>query len=159
MKLSETKYFEAAFDLSLFLKGVFALMEISAGLFIYFTKRSFLLDLAHDVTRMELIEDPHDFIANHLLHAAEHLSVSSQHFTAVYLFGHGVIKLWLIAGLFRKRLGYYPAAMIVFGLFILYQLYRYSFTGSISLLLITGLDVIVIWLTMLEYKHLREVMK
>lgn len=157
MELSETKYFDAAFDFSLLLKGIFSLMEIGAGLFIYFSTRSSLLDMAQDVTRLELIEDPHDFIANHLLHAAQHLSVSSQHFSAIYLFSHGVIKLWLIIGLFRKKLGYYPAAMIVFSVFIAYQLYRFSLTGSLSLLLITSVDVLVIWLTMLEYQHLRKV--
>jgi len=159
VKLSQAKYFEAAFGLGLLLKGAFALAEIGAGLFIYFANRHFLLALAHAVTRMELMGDPHDFVANHLLHAAQNLSVSDRHFTAFYLISHGVIKLWLIIGLLRKRLAYYPAAMIVFGLFIVYQMYRYSFTGSISLLFITGLDLVVIWLTLLEYRHLGGIVK
>ena len=74
---------------------------------------------------------------------------------AIYLFGHGVIKLWIIIGLLRKKLWYYPVAMIVFGLFIVYQLYRYTFTHSFLLLLITALDFIVIGLTWHEYRHLR----
>lgn len=157
-KLFDEKNMHVAFEISLMLKGAFALAEIAAGIFAYFVTRQFLLDLVHAITRTELTEDPRDFVANYLFHAAQDLSVSSQHFTAVYLLSHGVIKLWLIVGLWRKKLGYYPAAIAVFSLFILYQVYRYSFTHSLSLLLITVLDIIVIGLTWFEYRHLRRIL-
>lgn len=120
-KLFDEKNVHVAFEISLMFKGVFALAEIAASIFAYFVTRQFLLDLVHAITRTELTEDPRDFVANYLLHAAQDLSVSSQHFTAFYLFSHGAIKLWLIIGLWQKKLGYYPAAIAVFGLFILYK--------------------------------------
>lgn len=147
------------FELSLALKGAFALAEIVTGIFAYFVTRQFLLDLVDAITQTELTEDSRDFIANYLLHAAQGLSISSQQFAAFYLLSHGLIKLWLIIGLWQKKLGYYPAAMAVFSFFILYQMYRYSFTHSLSLLFITVLDVVVIWLTWFEYKHLRSLFK
>lgn len=122
----------------------------------YFVTQKFLLDVANAVTRAELTEDPHDFIANHLLHGAQNLSIDGQNFAALYLLSHGIVKFWLIVGLWRRKLGYYPIAIAVFGLFIGYQLYRYSFTHSLSLLLITALDFAVIGLTWLEYSHLRR---
>ncbi|MHB8885982.1 MAG: DUF2127 domain-containing protein [Methylovirgula sp.] len=64
------------------------------------------------------------------------------------------MKLWLIIGLLRKKLWYYPVAIVVFGLFIAYQLYRYAFSHSVWLLLITVLDVVVIGLTWHEYRFL-----
>jgi uncharacterized membrane protein len=156
VKLLNDKNVHIAFQVSLALKGAFALGEIVAGFLIYFVTQQFLLDLADAVTRTELTEDPHDFIANYLLHGAQNLSISSQHFAALYLLSHGVIKLWLIIGLWGKKLGYYPTAIAVFGMFICYQLYRYSFTHSLSLLLITVLDIAVIGLTWLEYGQLRR---
>lgn len=157
-KLFAEKNVHAAFEISLMFKGAFALAEIAASFFAYFVTTQFLLDLANVITRTELTEDPRDFLANYLLHAAQGLSMSSQQFAAFYLLSHGGIKLWLIIGLWRKRLGYYPAAIAVFGLFILYQVYRYSFTHSPSLLLITALDVVVIGLTWFEYQHLRRIL-
>lgn len=157
-KLFDEKNVHVAFEISLMLKGAFALAEIAASIFAYFVTRQFLLDLVHTITRTELTEDPRDFVANYLFHVAQGLSVSSQHFTAFYLFSHGVIKLWLIIGLWQKKLGYYPSAIAVFGMFILYQVYRYSLTHSLSLLLITALDVIVIGLTWFEYQHLRHIL-
>jgi uncharacterized membrane protein len=87
---------------------------------------------------------------------AQQFSISTQYFTAFYLFSHGVVKLFLIAGLLRERLWYYPLAMIVFAFFIMYQLYRFSFTHSVWLFVITILDMVVIWLTWREYKYLRR---
>ena len=143
------------FEVSLWLKGVFALLEILAGIAAYFVSQQFLLRIIQRMTAEEFAEDRHDIIANTLFHAVQNLSVSTQKFAALYLFGHGVIKLWLIIGLLRRKLGYYPVAMIVFALFIVYQIYRYTFTHSIWLLLVTILDVVVIALTWQEYRFLR----
>ena len=64
---------------------------------------------------------------------------------------HGVVKLWLIIGLLRQKLWYYPLAAAVFGLFIVYQ---YSFTNSLWLLVLSAVDVAVIALTWHEYRYL-----
>lgn len=158
-KLFDDQNVHVAFAVSLALKGAFAAVEVIAGVFVYFVAQQFVLDLVQVITRTELTEDPRDFVANYLLHAAQNLSVSSQHFAAFYLLSHGLIKLWFITGLWREKLAYYPAAITVFGLFILYQMYRYSFTQSLLLLFITVLDGVVIWLTWSEYRHLRRCRK
>jgi uncharacterized membrane protein len=147
------------FEVSLWLKGAFALIEIIAGIAAYFVSQKLLLDLIHWVMKDEFAEDPHDLVANYLLHSVQSLSVSSQNFAAIYLLGHGIIKLWLIIGLLRKRLWYYPVAMVVFGLFIIYQLYRFTFTQSVWLMLITALDIVVIALTWHEWRYLRRVLQ
>jgi len=66
------------------------------------------------------------------------------------------LLLSLIIGLLREKLSYYPVAIAVFALFIAYQLYRFSFTHSIGLMLIAMVDVVVIGLTWHEYKYLRR---
>jgi uncharacterized membrane protein len=118
-----------------------------------------LLKTVSVLTQEELVEDPRDVIANYLLHSAQNLSIGTQLFVAFYLLSHGSIKLWLIIGLLRQKLWYYPTAIVVFGLFIVYQLYRFSFTHSAWLLLITEVDVIVIALTWHEYKYLRRLFR
>ena len=144
----------AAFEVSLLLKGAFALAEIGASIFAYFVTKQFLIDLVQGITAAELTEDPRDFIASHLFQAAQDLSVDSQNFTAIYLLVHGVVKLWLICGLWQKKLGYYRAAIAVFSVFIAYQVYRYHLGQSLPLLLVTILDLVVIGLTWIEYKNL-----
>ncbi len=155
-KLFEEKNIHLVFELSLIAKAVIALFEIIGGVLIYFISQQFLLNLVLALTQHELLQDPRDFIANYLLHSAQNFSISSQHFAALFLLSHGVIKMFLIVGLLRKKLWYYPTAIVVFGLFIAYQLYRFSFTHSPWLLLITILDIAVIWLTWHEYRYLRS---
>lgn len=155
-KYLDERYIHLAFQISLWTKGLFALTEVAGGLTLFFVSREWLAWLAGAVTKGELAEDPHDFVANFLLHSAQQLSISTQHFTAAYLLGHGVIKLWLIIGLLRERLWYYPTALVVFGLFVAYQIYRFEYTHSLWLLVITAVDIIVIGLTWHEYRYWRR---
>ncbi len=150
--LLDEKRIHLAFRVSLFLKAAFALAEMTAGVGAYFVTRQFLFKVVERMTREELLEDPRDVIANYLLHSAQHFSVSTRNFTAFYLVSHGVIKLWLIVGLLRNKRRYYPVAIAVFGLFVVYQLYRFSLTHSALLVLITAVDAVVIGLTWHEYR-------
>jgi uncharacterized membrane protein len=154
-RLLEAKYLHLAFEASLISKAVFAVAETLAGIGAYFMTQQVLFGLVERFTREELLEDPRDFVANYLLQSAQHFSVSTRNFTAAYLLSHGVIKLWLIIGLLRKKLRYYPVAIAIFGLFIVYQLYRYRLTHSLWLLLITVVDLVVVALTWHEYRYLR----
>jgi uncharacterized membrane protein len=154
-KFVSEKFVHLVFTLSLITKGIFAVAEVIGGVFAYFITQQFLVDIASTITRGELLEDPHDVIANYLIRAAHSASISTQHFTALYLLSHGAIKLWLIIGLLRQRLWYYLVAIVVFGLFIAYQLYRYTFTHSVFLIFLTIIDLIVIVLTWHEYRYLR----
>jgi uncharacterized membrane protein len=108
------------------------------------------------LTQEELTEDPRDFIAHYLVESAGQLSVSTQHFAALYLLSHGIIKSWLIVGLLRNKLWYDPIAIIVFIFFVAYQIFRFQITHSIWLLAITAVDVVVIALTWHEYWYLRQ---
>jgi uncharacterized membrane protein len=155
-KLFEEKNVHRAFEISLVLKGIFAVLEIVAGFLAYFVSQQFLLKLILAFTKQEFIEDPHDVLARYLIQFAQDFSVNSRLFTSFYLLSHGILKLFLIIGLMRRKLSYYPAAIFIFTLFIVYQIYRFSFTHSIWLLLITLLDAVVIWLTWHEYKLIRR---
>ncbi|GAC1575862.1 MAG: hypothetical protein NVS3B5_07120 [Sphingomicrobium sp.] len=42
------------------------------------------------------------------------------------------------------KLWAYPASLVVMGLFIIYQLYRFSYTHGVGLILLTVFDLIVI---------------
>lgn len=145
-----------AFEISLVLKGLFAVFEIASGLLIYLGSKSMLLGLTHRLIQPLLEQPRYDPLTHYLWQQVQGLSQSSQHFVSLYLLSHGVVKLWLIVGLWRQRLWYYPLAMAVFAWFIAYQLYRYSFSHSWWLLALTVLDVMVIALTWFEYRQLRR---
>ena len=91
-----------------------------------------------------------------VLKFGQHFSVAQHHFYAFYLLSHGLIKSLLVIGLLRERLWAYPASFAVFGAFIAYQLYRFTFTHDIGLVLLSIFDLFVIYLAVHEYRLLRR---
>lgn len=144
------------FEISVLLKGAHALIECISGLVLAFVSTSVIARLANALTQEELIEDPNDFVAAHLASLAENFSVSTQHFCAFYLLSHGAIKVFLVIGLLRNKLWAYPVSLVVLGLFIVYQLYRFSYTHGIGLIVLTVFDVIVMGLIWHEYRLARR---
>jgi len=50
----------------------------------------------------------------------------------------------------------YPASVAVFAGFIAYQLHRYALTHAPMMIVLTLLDIVIIWLTLREYRLLRS---
>ncbi len=156
MKIEEKKIY-LAFEISIILKGINSIIEIIGGLILLFVSQQFITKTIYYLIQNEIIEDPNDFIATHLYSLVEQLNINTQHFAAFYLLSHGIIKLFLVFNLLKKKLWAYPLAMIIFGFFIFYQVYKYSITGSIFLIFLTIMDVVVIILTLHEYVYLKNI--
>jgi uncharacterized membrane protein len=144
------------FDVSVALKGFHALIEILGGLALYLVSTETIIGVINRYSQDELVEDPHDFVATHLLKFAEGFSVEKHNFYAFYLLSHGLVKLVVVVGLLREKLWAYPASFVVFGAFIAYQLYRYSYTHDVSLILLSIFDLFVIALAVHEYRLVKH---
>ncbi|SRR5258708_1044017 len=144
------------FEISVLLKGAHALIECIGGLVLAFVSTSAITGLVNALTQEELIEDPNDFVATHLLSLAQNFTVSTQHFYAFYLLSHGVVKAFLVIGLLRNKLWAYPTSLVVLTLFIVYQLYRFSYTHGFGLIVLTVFDVFVMGLIWHEYRLVRS---
>lgn len=127
------------FVVSVLAKGLHASLECVGGFMLY------LLG-ADTIARWVR---PHERVA-------DHFRASEQHFYAFYLLSHGMIKAVLVFFLLKEKLWAYPASIAVFGLFIAYQFYRYSFTHDIGLVLLSIFDLFVIYLAVHEYRLLRK---
>ncbi len=135
-------------------------MEILGGFLALFVSPEAMRGLIRLLVRHELSEDPTDIIASALVKASSRISVNVQWFAFLYLFSHGVIKVFLVAFLLRRKLWSYPVAIIFFALFIAYQLYRYTLDYSPWWMVLNGLDFSIIILTWLEYRELsRDLLK
>ncbi len=147
---------ELLFRLSVVLKGLDAVIEIAGAIALWVVSPAFIVSVVHFLTQDEIAEDPHDLVANWLRHAAARFSLSSEHFMAIYLLAHGLIKIVMVVALLRNRLWAYPVAIFVFAGFIAYQLYRYTFTGAVGLILLSAFDLFLIGLIWLEYRAQRR---
>jgi uncharacterized membrane protein len=152
----QEKRIHQIFVVSVLFKGAHAVIETVSGLLLYFVSTHTIVHSLNRWSYGELAEDHNDWIANHLLQFARTFSVAEHHFYAFYLLSHGIIKGILVIGLLREKLWAYPASFAVFGAFIAYQLYRYSYTHDIALILLSIFDLFVIYLAVHEYRLLRK---
>jgi uncharacterized membrane protein len=152
----QEKRIHQIFVVSVLFKGAHALIEIVGGIALYLISTATIISAINRWSYDELVEDKNDWIATHLLQFAQTFSVAEHHFYAFYLLSHGLVKLLLVFGLLRERLWAYPASFAVFGAFIAYQLYRYSYTHEVALIALTVFDLFVIALAAHEYRLLRK---
>jgi uncharacterized membrane protein len=144
------------FDISVITKAVDGVLEVLGGALLLFATSSQLQRGIRILTQHELSEDPHDLVATYLLNSTAHLASATQVFAAAYLLWHGIVKVALVTALLLKKWWAYPAAIVAFALFLVYQLYRYSHTHAPELLVLSIFDALVIVLTYAEYVRLRS---
>jgi uncharacterized membrane protein len=137
--------------LGIFLKGLDGALETIGGVvFLLFSP----LGLNHLILRLtaaEIVEDPDDWAANAIRQAFAHMSADTKFFAGAYLLGHGLLKVLLVAALFRRKPWAYFAAIGTLALFIVYQVYRFFHTHSFGLLALTIFDAAVAALIWIEY--------
>lgn len=156
MKSEGRRTVHRLFDIGIFLKGIDSVLEGIGGILLIFISPRHIADFFRIIFQHELIEDPKDFVANSIISFAETLSVSVRLFASAYLLVHAIVKISLIIALIKKKLWAYPASEIIFGLFVIYQVYRYFHTHSVFLLVLTAFDLFVMLIIWLEYRNMRR---
>lgn len=141
MKGKQYKYVHRFFLISVLIKGINGTLEIIGGLIL-------LVFYGDRIDRFV------ELMTQSPAHTAPSY-VSPQLFASFFLLSHGIIKIFLIVNLLQRKLWAYPSAIIIFGLFTIYQAYRFVVTYSPWMLLLTIFDLIVIVLTYLEYRRLK----
>lgn len=119
---------DRVFPVSLILKAIDGGLEIIGGLLLLIVSPSTINSVARTLTQHELSQDPHDFIARHVLNATQPLSHGASVYAGFYLLSHGLAKVAVIIAVLREQLRAYPATIVLVSAFAS-QLYR---LGAIS---------------------------
>jgi uncharacterized membrane protein len=143
---------DQTFQVGIILKGLDGALEVIGGLLLLVVSPATIDRVVTSLTQHELSEDPHDFLATHLLKTAHGLTGSALLFGAVYLLSHGAVKVVLVAALLKNELWAYPWMIVFLGVFIVYQVYRLSLKPSVGLTALTVFDAVIAWLTYREYR-------
>lgn len=143
------------FKIGVVIKGIDGTLEAVAGTALFFTSTTSLRNLVGWLTQGELQEDPHDFVANHLVEFLHQLSLNTEHFAAAYLLIYGLTKVGLVIGLLRGNLWAYPTALILLGIFLCYQIYRFSHNHSAGLGFVSLLDLAILVVIWRDYQYLK----
>jgi uncharacterized membrane protein len=151
--------FDRVFEVSILLKAINGILEIAGGILMFFISPAKIIDFVSDFTQYDISANHHDFIARHILLSAHNLTSGSLIFGAIYLLFHGIAKIILIIEILREHLWAYIGLIVLTAAFIIYQVYRISYTHSIALTLLTFFDVFIIYITSKEYKKQRIILQ
>ena len=152
---AEESRIHQVFLLTLAVKAVDAILELGAGAALLLIDGVALQHTALVLISKYLVLHPQDRIFHWLADTAANFSLDAKTFAAIYLASHGIVKLCLVVGLWRNQAWAYPVSLVVFAGFIVYQLYRFAFTHSVFLIVLTVFDLIVMVLVWHEWRYRR----
>ncbi len=144
------------FRISILLKGINSIFELTLGLIIGFLSTTSIYHIAHVIFNNELARDPNDFIANTLINMAANISVSTKEFISIYLIIHGIINFGLFYTIWNKKLTFYPIAIAIMLLLIIYQIIRLFHRFSVILCIVTIIDVTILYFVIKEFEGFKE---
>src|SRR4029077_10995410 len=89
----------------------------------------------------DLLGPPDGSLTRHFVAGTAEFASGDPTFAVLYLLLHGAIKVALVVALVRQWLPAYPVAIVVLGLFVVYEIYRATQTGSVLLPLLAVGDI------------------
>ena len=155
MSFSKRQAVHWMFDIAVAFKAIDGVLEILAGYFLIF-RPGWIGPAAMAWATTLLAHNPASRFAPMLTRWGDGLTLDTEHFASTYLIAHGAAKVFIAWGLIREKLWAFPTALLVFGLLVVYQLFRFSHTHSPTLAVLMVLDVAVCYLIWREYGFRRD---
>jgi uncharacterized membrane protein len=146
--------YDSLFRIGMVWRIIYGALRLALGLGLLRVIGTPLSDLFYSLMGHEIIEDPGDALTQLLASILQHQSFTVTYFLASYLIFWGVIDIVLSFSLLKERLWAFPISIYLIGIFLLYEMYRYTHTHSLVLLGVIGIDIALIWLIRKEYKKL-----
>lgn len=140
------------FEASVLLKGIFASFETLFGILLLTPLSLRALHFLQQTGLHRAVADPDDRLALFLTHHLNGMASQHLHFWAIYMIGHGMVKLLVVYALVRQWYSAYPIAMVVMAGFIVWQMLDWWHTGSTVMIALSAFDAFIIWLTWREWK-------
>ena len=147
---------EALFRIAMLVKGIDGALELIGGVLLLVVSQAAVQRVITDVVTHDLLGPPDGSLTRHFVAGTAEFASGDRTFAVFYLLLHGAIKVALVVALVRHWLPAYPVAIVVLGLFVVYEIYRATQTGSVLLPLLAVVDIAVIVLVIREYRALRR---
>lgn len=132
----------------------YSILHIFLGLAVLKVIGTPLIDIVQSIMGHELIEDPHDLLYSFIYNVLTVHPIYISYFLSFYFIFWGVVDIVLSYNLLKHKLWAFPVSFILIGLFILYEIFRFTHTHSIILLFVIFIDVTILWIIWREYRKL-----
>ena len=143
------------FAVTLFAKAALGVLQLATAAAIFAGVAAHLPALVQWLFRAELAEDPSDFLATRALSLAGLIPKSDLAFYTTYFLAHGGLHIAIVVALLYGAPWAYRATVFVLWAFVIYQLFEWLTVGGVALLVLTAIDLTVIFITVRE-QHSRS---
>lgn len=140
------------FRVGMIWRVIYGFLRLGLGLVLLRVIGTPFSDLFYKIMSHEFVEDPNDLFLRGAEYIIQHQSFTVTYFLVVYLMFWGVIDVILSFSLLKQKLWAFPISMYLIGIFILYEIYRFSYIHSFTLVGIIFIDLVLIWLINKEYR-------
>jgi uncharacterized membrane protein len=147
---------DKAYEIGIIIKGIDGVLELIGGVLVLTISPQTFTGITQFLTQDALQENPHNFIATHIAKLGHHLASGHNFFAAAFLLTHGLVKVVLVACLLLNKLWAYPWALVILGLFMVYQAYLLITGPTFGMAFLTVLDAVIIWLIYREWQQVRQ---
>ena len=158
MNAEVTKYqlTHQLFIMTIAAKGVLGALQVLIAIVLYFGALQYLPGFAQWLVQNELAENPNDYIAVKILQIAGNVPATGSPFYTTYFAAHELLHIAVVAALLSGARWANHAAVIVLSLFVIYQVLEWLSVGGFMLIVLTVIDLAVIYLTVREHRQTRS---
>ena len=149
--MNSPRLLKTSFRTGITIKGIDGMLEAVGGVLLWFFKPEALGGTLRAIFEHELLRDPHDFLAQHLLHTSDKIAHSDPMFASIFLLSHGLVKAVLTILLWMNKLWAYPLSIVLFSAFTVFGVFRYAHTHATPLIVFAVFDIIIVFLVWEEY--------
>jgi len=134
-------------------KAALGAVQLAIAAALYLGVLTYAPLIADWLVHSEVTEDPRDILASRILVWANMAPGTDTTFYMTYFVVHGALHLGVVAALLWGARWANHAAVAVLSAFVAFQLVEWARMGGVMLLVLTAIDLAVIWLTLREHRQ------
>lgn len=138
------------------LKFANGVAELLLAVIFYFSNSTNINKIIKNILAPELLEDPKDLLLNFILRFFVNLSLSTKTIIIIYLILHGLIKIFIVLSLWKKKLRAYPTSIFLISSLIMIEILSVIYYKSVYQLIFIIVDIMILTFLSIEY---RDVLK
>ena len=143
---------DKSYEIGILIKGVDGVLELIGGILVLTLSAGAVNSITRFLTQNELQENPHSYVAVHIVNFGNHLAAGHSWYAAAFLLTHGLVKVVLVTCLLLNKIWAYPWAIGALALFLIVQFYQLVTVPSFGMAFLTVLDIVIIWLVWREWQ-------
>ncbi len=144
---------DKTYEIGIIIKGIDGVLELLGAILVLTISPHTINGITRFLTQDALENNPHNIIASHIAKAGHDLASGHNLVVVLFLLSHGLVKVVLVTCLLLNKLWAYPWALVILGIFTLYQMYLLITRPGFGMAFLFVLNVIIIWLIYREWQQ------